>query len=277
MKEPSLALVIGLLMVINGYAVIQNTLLAADLARLQQTVEDIRESLAAHPASGTHTNRYPPASSSGKAASVVTESIPLVAVSQAGEGVVGHLSLKLIPGNNNVLVNTNPFLDTDIQYTTNKAVAVAKTRADYAYDKDFIFTFGAGDARLIGGGSAGAATAILTLAALQGTPLSQDAVITGTINPDGTIGRVGGILEKAKAAADANYTYFLVPEEQVELTFYEQEVVREPVGFGLTLLNKRYVPKTVDLAEVGAEEWGLTVVGVATLEDALPYFMEETR
>ena len=39
----------------------------------------------------------------------VKRSIPIVAVSSDGKGVVGNLTVRLIPGNNNVLINTNPF------------------------------------------------------------------------------------------------------------------------------------------------------------------------
>jgi len=203
----------------------------------------------------------------------VERSIPIVAVSSDGEGVVGNLIVKLIPGNNNVLINTNPFLETDIQYSANKAVAVAKLRSNYNYDKDFILDFKAGDARLIGGESAGAAIAIATIAALENKPLKNEAVITGTINPDGTIGRVGGIIEKAKAVADAGYRYFLVPKGQSVVTYYERQLVREPFGFGFEILNMRYVPKRVDLKKIAKEEWGLNIVEVSTIEEALPYFI----
>jgi uncharacterized protein len=118
--------------------------------------------------------------------------IPIVAVSSSGEGVVGNLTIKLIPGNNNVLINTNPFLETDIQYSANKAVTVAKLRSNYDFDRDFLFDFRAGNAQLIGGESAGAAITIATIAALQNKTIRNDTIITGTINVDGTIGRIEG-------------------------------------------------------------------------------------
>lgn len=203
---------------------------------------------------------------------IVENSIPIVAVSNSGEGVVGKVTLKLIPGNNNVLINTNPFLETDIQYSANKAVAVAKLKANYSFDKDFIFDFESGNAQLIGGESAGAAMTILTLATLEGKKLRNDTVITGVINVDGTIGRVGGIMEKAKAVADAGYKYFLVPKGQAKITYYEREVTREPVGFGLVILNTRYVPKTIDLKKVAREEWGLNIIEVSTIDEAYNFF-----
>ncbi|RMD45965.1 hypothetical protein D6829_00840 [Candidatus Pacearchaeota archaeon] len=203
---------------------------------------------------------------------VVEKSIPIVAVSSEGKGVVSNLKVKIIPGNNNVLINTNPFLEADIQYSANKAVAVAKLNSDYDYDKDFIFDFEAKGAQLIGGESAGAAIAIVTMAALQGKAIKNDSVITGTINPDGSIGRIGGVMEKAKAVADAGYKYFLVPKGQAKVTYYEKQVVKEPFGFGFEILNTRYIPKKIDLKKIAKSEWGLEVVEVSNINEAAPYF-----
>ncbi len=205
--------------------------------------------------------------------SIVEKEIPIVAVSNTGEGIVGNLKIKLIPGNNNVLINTNPFLDTDIQYSVNKAVAVAKLRSGYDFDRDFLFDFKSGNARLIGGESAGAAITIATIAALQNADIKNDSVITGTINPDGTIGKVGGMLEKAKAVADAGYKHFLVPKGQSSVTYYEKQVTREPFGFGFEILNTRYVPKTMDLKETAKQEWGLDIIEISDIEEAIPYFL----
>lgn len=203
----------------------------------------------------------------------IERSIPIVAVSSRGKGVVGNLTVKLIPGNNQVLINTNPFLETDIQYSVNKAVTVAKLKSNYTFDRDFLFDFKAGNAELVGGESAGAAITIATIAALQNKTLKKDAVITGTIDVDGSIGRVGGIIEKAKAVADAHYKYFLVPKGQSNITYYERVITKEPVGFGFEILNTRYIPKTIDLKEIAKKEWGLEIIEVSTIDEALPYFI----
>ena len=52
----------------------------------------------------------------------------------------------------------------------------------------------------IDGPSAGAAMTVGTLAAFRGDDLNPDVVMTGTINPDGTIGPVGGIPQKVQGA-----------------------------------------------------------------------------
>jgi uncharacterized protein len=74
-----------------------------------------------------------------------------------------------------------------------------------------VFNFSSTKAQLIGGESAGAAAAILAIAALENKGLKDEAVITGTIEEDGTIGKIGGVLEKTRAVHDAGYRNFLIP------------------------------------------------------------------
>jgi uncharacterized protein len=206
---------------------------------------------------------------------IITRSVPIVAVSSLDQkGVVGKLTIKLIPGNANVLIDTNPFLETDLQYSANIAVTVAKLKTEnYAGNKDFILSYEI-DSTVIGGESAGAATAIATIAALQEKNIKKNVAITGTINHDGSIGRVGGILEKAKAAADAGYKLFLVPKGQTKIKYYEKVIEEEPYGFGFRLLNTRYIPKVVDIAEEAKKEWGIEIKEVSTIEEAMAYMIE---
>lgn len=199
---------------------------------------------------------------------VVERQIPIVAVTQDGQGQMGTLRVKLIPGNANVLIDTNPFLETDIQYSANMAVTLAKMRTGmYVSDRDFILTYES-NAPVIGGGSAGAATAVAVIAALEDRALRDDAIVTGEIYPDGTIGRIGGVMEKAKAVADAGYSRFLIPKGQGTITYYERVVSEEP-GFGYWFYNARLVPRTIDIIEIAAQEWGLEVVEVATIDDVV--------
>ena len=257
MKEEFLSLLVVALLLISFYNYYENYSLQNQVEKIYGEVKEMKNCTVPVPITPTEKNY--------DKFLIVQKSIPIVAVSSNGEGVMGNLTVKLIPGNNNVLINTNPFLETDIQYSVNKAVAVAKMKTNYHYDKDFIFDFRAGNAQLIGGGSAGAAETIATIAAIENKNLKKDAVITGTINLDGTIGRVGGIIEKAKAVGEAGYKYFLIPEGQSKVTYYEKEVTEEPLGFGINILNTRYVPKTIDLKKVAKEQWGLNVVEVSNI------------
>ncbi|MEM4260145.1 MAG: S16 family serine protease [Candidatus Woesearchaeota archaeon] len=206
---------------------------------------------------------------------LISKKIPILAVSSVTDkGVVGELTVKLIPGNSNILINTNPFLETDLQYSANTAISVAKLKTgNYANNKDFILTYNI-DSDVIGGESAGAATAIAAIAALEEKNIKDKIAITGSINYDGSIGMVGGILEKAKAAADAGYEKLLVPKGQTKIRYYEKVVEEEPFGFGFKILNTYYVPKIVDIKEEAKKEWGIELVEVSTIEEVISYLIE---
>jgi len=204
---------------------------------------------------------------------ITTRTIPIVAVSSDGKGVIGKLEVKLIPGNNNVFIETNPFSQEDLQYSLNKAVLVAKLKVkNYKYDKDFVFSYHT-DANVIGGESAGAAATIAIIAALTNSKLKNDCVITGTIEPDGTIGKVAGLIEKAFAVAKANYSCFLIPYGQSKIRYYEKVVKPINIVRGFTILNTYYEPKEINLIEIAKKEWNLTVIEVKTIDEALKYFI----
>ncbi|TWT74581.1 Lon protease [Posidoniimonas polymericola] len=63
----------------------------------------------------------------------------------------------------------------------------------------------------VDGPSAGALTTIGVLAALRGDTVLPDVAMTGTINPDGTIGPVGGVPHKIDGAAEAGMRLVLIP------------------------------------------------------------------
>jgi hypothetical protein len=63
----------------------------------------------------------------------------------------------------------------------------------------------------IDGPSAGGLMTIGVIAALRGDTIRADSAMTGTINPDGTIGPVGGIPHKIEGAAAAGKKFVLIP------------------------------------------------------------------
>ncbi|HZX44403.1 MAG TPA: S16 family serine protease [Candidatus Nanoarchaeia archaeon] len=205
----------------------------------------------------------------------IERSLAIVAVSEdEDEGIIGNLTVRLIPGNSNVLIETNPFLEPDLQYSANiaKEVAIEVTGKSNP-DRDFVFTYSI-ESQVVGGGSAGAATTLAAIAALDNKTIRQDAIITGTINSDGTIGRVGGILEKAKAASDAGYKLFLVPRGQTVVRYYEREVTREQTGLGFVFYNTRYVPKVLNITE-SVKEWGLELREVSNIKQAADIMLRD--
>jgi len=77
---------------------------------------------------------------------------------------------------------------------------------------DYEFSFDTGGR--IDGPSAGCLMTVGTLAALRGQQVKEDATMTGTINPDGTIGPVGGIPQKLYGAQKKGKTLVLIPAGQ---------------------------------------------------------------
>ena len=69
-------------------------------------------------------------------------------------------------------------------------------------------------AGMIDGPSAGALMTVGVLAALLGDNVNPNMAMTGTINPDGTIGPVGGIPQKLQGAKKAGIGTVLVPASQ---------------------------------------------------------------
>jgi uncharacterized protein len=63
----------------------------------------------------------------------------------------------------------------------------------------------------VDGPSAGALMTVGVLAAVRGDTPRADVAMTGTINPDGTIGPVGGIPHKIQGAADAGMKVVCIP------------------------------------------------------------------
>jgi len=66
----------------------------------------------------------------------------------------------------------------------------------------------------IDGPSAGALTTVAVLALLNGDTLDPSITMTGTINPDGTVGPVGGIPEKITGLAEQGIKRVLIPAGQ---------------------------------------------------------------
>lgn len=87
------------------------------------------------------------------------------------------------------------------------AVTAAMLRNDTMHGVTISMEF-SGD---VDGPSAGGVTCLAILSAIDGRELPQDFAMTGTILPDGTIGVVGGVPEKMRAAAKAGVKRIFIP------------------------------------------------------------------
>ncbi len=196
--------------------------------------------------------------------------INIVSVTSEGQGSLNQAEVEIAPGAGRVLFSINPFVEPDTQDSVKIAASVAQKYTGKSLEgKDIIVTVKNTPAKLVGGPSAGAAIAVAVIAAVEDRNVRSDAAITGTINADGSIGQIGGVIEKALAAADQNLSLFVVPRGQKNFTYYEQ--VREQTSRGpFTIIRTRYVPKTIDLQEsLGQDGYSMRVVEAANIGEAV--------
>lgn len=204
-------------------------------------------------------------------------SVNIVSVTSSGVGSLNQATVEVVPGNGKVLFSINPFVEPDTQNSMRIAVSVAQHFTGKSLsDRDVIVGVENTPAKLVGGPSAGAAIAVATIAAIQGKKVRGDAAITGTIRSDGGIGQVGGIIEKALAAADQNLSLFVVPKGQKVITIYERVQQREDLP-GFTIFRTRYVPKTIDLqGALEQDGYKTRVVEAERVEDAVALMVENS-
>ena len=197
-------------------------------------------------------------------------SIRLPAVDEEGKGATTWLHVSVVPGKGRTLTDINNLLfwvDTQYSIQIAKAVAANQTKTNVS-DIDIIYQIDT-VAALVEGPSAGAALTIATMAALAGKEFPDNVLITGTINPDGTIGPVGGILEKAKATKGIGADVLLVPEGQsTEISFSMQKSCRL-IG-PITYCTEDVVPVQTDIET----QAGIEVIEVSSIDEALKYFFD---
>jgi predicted S18 family serine protease len=197
--------------------------------------------------------------------------INVPAVDNNGKGVSTKLGVRVKEGTGKTLVDIDGLLYwVDTQNSIRMAKLVAENITGIDTDKvDIIYTIDA-KANLIGGESAGAALTISTIAALENKKLKEDVMITGTVNHDGSMGPIGGVLEKAQAAKESGAHLFLVPLLQSREVTYEEKKHCEKFGL-LEWCNIERIPVQVDVGD----EAGIEVKEVGSILEALQYFIED--
>lgn len=191
-----------------------------------------------------------------------------VAIDERGNGVIGDLMVETRKGDGMVLVDIDElsfWLDVQHSIRTAKHVAfdylnLSEAKMDLIYS---IKTY----AQIIEGQSAGAAFTVATISALQNKALRDDTIITGMIREDGTIGKVSGIIEKAKAAKEAGFDYFLVPEGQSIQISYETKETRRKVG-PMEIIETRRYPVEVDVEQLV----GIDIIEVKDIKQVMELF-----
>jgi uncharacterized protein len=190
--------------------------------------------------------------------------VTALAVEETSQGFVGvHADVSgtvLSPGTGKVYVSTKPLAQTDMQGSARLASQVAASTLGANWRaQDYLVSFSS-ESTVIGGPSAGAVMTLALTTALHNlldpqAPWTLDPTVagTGTINPDGTIGPVGGIPAKAEGAKQAGITTFLYPAGM--------DVATTEVGGPLGLHSV-----SVDMATHCAS-LGISCHGVASIRD----------
>lgn len=148
-----------------------------------------------------------------------------LAVAEGPSGFVGlssQVQVRVIAdGDGQVFVDTKPLSETDMQASARLAARVAADTLGLDWTEYDYLIVVRSSSTIIGGPSAGGVMALAITVALhnlaspeQPWTLDDRVAATGTINPDGTIGPVGGIPAKAGGAKDAGITTFLYPAGQ---------------------------------------------------------------
>ncbi len=154
-----------------------------------------------------------------KLSTVAKSDYGVLAVDESDRGHVIQLEVVVKEGKSNLFLNVaNVLVDETLQSSAQTAVHVARDVTKTSLiDKDILINIKSeepGQTLIISGGSAGAAMTLAVMAAMQGKTLRKDVLITGTINFDHSIGRIGAARAKALAAKENGAVLFLVPQEQ---------------------------------------------------------------
>ena len=195
--------------------------------------------------------------------------IPLVAdrsTENGDEGVLLSAQVIVTNGTGHVFVDTNPYTQVDLQGSARLAAMVASDVLGIdqkAYDFYYIIDI---SSPIIGGPSAGGALTVATIAAIKNWTLKPDVVMTGMINPDESIGPVGGIPFKLEAAAAKNATLFLIPQGQSNVTI-TKTITTTKGAFVVT----QETQENVDVVDLG-KNLSVTVKEVGTIQDAVLAF-----
>jgi len=189
-------------------------------------------------------------------ASAKQNSITLLALVQEKNetrGSTADLTLEIREGNERVFLDTFPLTKIGTQISMRFAQQFICQEYDCS-KLDFIYTIMASPG-IVGGPSAGAASAILTKSMLENKELDRKIAITGTINAGGLIGQVGGVKEKIEAAAFHGFKKVLIPKG-----------TRTHKNQGKNL--------TLDLVDYG-EVLGIKVTEINTFDEAYAIFTGE--
>lgn len=196
------------------------------------------------------------------------------AVGQTSQGYVGVISTITVTiqsnGSGRVFVDTLPLTQIDMQGSARLAVQVAISYV--SRDKnclvnpatfDYFFVVRT-DSPIIGGPSAGGIMTAAVIALLENWNMDNQTVMTGMINPDGSIGPIGGIIYKIDAAHSVGATRFLIPKGQD--TYTEQVYETTTTSWGQQIISRTVTRIVSDYA---MNQYGMEVIEVTDMNEVI--------
>ncbi len=194
--------------------------------------------------------------------------VPGVYIAENGSfvGLPSRLDVKAIyPGEGNVYFSTQPLTMVDTQAAARIAALIASLYAGAdPLSVDWLVSLES-NTTTIGGPSASAATALAMYAVLTGRRVPRNISLTGMIDIDGSIGPVGGVVEKLRAMARMGVKLFFIPAGE-EISYEIKRVVEHKPG--ITIERETRIP--VNVTELGAK-LGVRVVPVASFAQLIEY------
>ena len=126
-------------------------------------------------------------------------------------GSTADLYLEIESGIGRVFLDTFPLTQIDTQMSTRlaKEIACEFLERDCS-NYDFFYTIRSGSS-IVGGPSAGAALAALTVILLDNLEYNESIIVTGSINSGGIVGPVGGVETKIHVAEENGISKVLIP------------------------------------------------------------------
>lgn len=126
-------------------------------------------------------------------------------------GVPAILNLTVTNGTGKVFLGATPLAQTDTQAQGVLSANIACQLLNINCDNYNFYYYITSSSVQVGGPSAGSAFTMAAMSILSGKPLNTKVAMTGTANPDGSVGIVGDVSEKSMAAANLGIKTFLYP------------------------------------------------------------------
>lgn len=132
-----------------------------------------------------------------------------------GEVIRINITLRDGTGLDFVDVSSSNF-ETDFQVTLSQIrTYVERFTASSLRNKDVLVTMDAG-ATTIGGQSASATMTVALIALVKRINITEDAVFTGVLEPNGRVGEIGELKKKTQIAAQAGLSKIIAPKTQCD-------------------------------------------------------------